>query len=465
MDCDLIEEKLELYVLDGLSEGERDAVAAHIRVCAQCRAAEAEYRELTGQVRGAITSPVPDESFERALTERVGGEIASIRRRGRRSLALRVALATAASVLLALGIWQAVRALSHQAQPVAQTPRTSIPQVWQLVGAHAVATSSADAVVINGHRMYILLNDGPLGRVAALDIASGKELWRSQVQSAGYMAADDSLVYCLVPGKDRGMDFVALRANTGELAWRCSPPAMANRASPVRPVVLAGGRVCLSNDAVISVIDASNGSLLWSKPVEGEGLVSGAEGVGSRLYFASSKALYCLDSGGAELWRMPLDQPASGFLRPLVAATRDGVCVVAKEASGNDRVVCVDPTGPRLAWDRPAPRITSLLAADGCIFARGQNVRALDGKTGDELWSCKAAGCGAMTYLDGHIYFVDSSKPGRLVALDAKSGLKTWELTGLASCDAFNRVGDTGYVKTQDGVVRAIALAAPARGR
>jgi len=206
MRCDEINEMLELYVLDGLSDDQRLAVEAHLRSCERCRAAEAEYRLLVGQIRHEADAAAPTASFERGLSENLGREIAVVRGRQRRRLIIRVVTAAAACTLLAMGLWQLAHPHGQPTKPPAPVATTQpIPQVWQLVGAQAVATSSADAVVIHGSRMYILLNDGPLGRVAALDIASGNELWRSSVRSSGYLAAGDGLVFCLVPDSDRGM--------------------------------------------------------------------------------------------------------------------------------------------------------------------------------------------------------------------------------------------------------------------
>ena len=467
MGCDEINDLLELYVLDGLGDEQRLAVEAHLRSCERCQASEAEYRQWVGQVRHGADAAAPTASFERGLCEKLGREIAAVRRQQRRRLLIRVSAAAAACILLALGVWQfAVPRGQHQ-RPLGQIAATQpIPQVWQLVGAQAVATSSADAVVIHGSRMYILLNDGPLGRVAALDIATGNELWRSNVRSNGYLAAGDGLVYCLVSESGSGMELVALDASNGSVTWRCPPSGKGLRAGPARPLVLNERRVCWSEDDVVSVIDAANGNAVWSKPIVGEGLVSEAAPVGGHLYVATATTLYCLDArDGSESWKMPLDKPASLLARPLLAASGEGVFVATKDSVGTDRLMCVDPDGRRVAWDKSAPRITSLLAAEGSLFVRGQTVRALDSATGDEQWAFKASGCGPATHFDGRVYFVDSSKPGRLVALDAKAGRKTWELAGLASCDAFNKIGDTGYLKTQDGIVHAIALASPRKNR
>jgi outer membrane protein assembly factor BamB len=75
---------------------------------------------------------------------------------------------------------------------------------------------------------------------------------------------------------------------------------------------------------------------------------------------------------------------------------------------------------------------------------------------GDNLWTCQASGCGAVTYADGLLWFVDSQDQGGLIAINSNTGQKAWELPGLRSCNAFVKVGRVGYLKTLDGVVHAI---------
>lgn len=115
--------------------------------------------------------------------------------------------------------------------------------------------------------------------------------------------------------------------------------------------------------------------------------------------------------------------------------------------------------GRRLIWQEPIPAARCLLAAGGRIYVRAERILALNGATGRRLWVCAAGGCGPLTLSDGLICFVDSSRAGRLVALEQHTGRKAWEILGIRSCDAFRRVGTTGYIKTHDGTVRAIALA------
>ena len=114
-----------------------------------------------------------------------------------------------------------------------------------------------------------------------------------------------------------------------------------------------------------------------------------------------------------------------------------------------------------LVWQRAAPGARSLLAAEGAVYVRGQRVQALDGSSGRLLWSRAALGCGPLTYADHQLHYVDSDGGGRLLALRARTGTTAWEVPGIRSCGAFAKVGDTRYIKTQDGIVHAIVPGHP----
>ena len=118
-------------------------------------------------------------------------------------------------------------------------------------------------------------------------------------------------------------------------------------------------------------------------------------------------------------------------------------------------------TRARCLRQREVRGVRHLLATPEGVFLRGEDIRAYAPATGRPLWRRAAGGCGPLTSHGGLIHFVDSGGGGRLLALRPRSGGKVWEIAGIRSCDAFRRVGRTGYIKTQDGVIHAIALRTP----
>jgi outer membrane protein assembly factor BamB len=257
------------------------------------------------------------------------------------------------------------------------------------------------------------------------------------------------------------VELAALDAAGGRALWQYPTGALAGAGEPCRPVVAGNGRVCWTSGAAVHLLEATSGKDLWSRPVAEEGVLSNPVVEAERVYVASASVLHCLDLGsGEELWRLALEGERSNRNGPLLAADQGKVYVAGRPAVGNGRLTCVDLAGRTVLWSHSVPRATHLLASADGLYLRGQDVLAYEPATGRLAWKCKAAGCGPVTCADGLVYFVDSGKSGSLVAVRGQAGELAWELRGLRSCDAFTKVGDTGYLKTQDGVVHAIALAA-----
>lgn len=161
---------------------------------------------------------------------------------------------------------------------------------------------------------------------------------------------------------------------------------------------------------------------------------------------------------GQKRWRRELEAAALGAGRPLLALARGTICFVLRRRAGDSRLVCMDADTGKLNWQKATGEVRHLLAGDHGVYLRGEDIQAFDIRTGQPRWRRAAGGCGPLTRVGGLIHFVDSTDPGRLVALDELTGTTAWEIAGIRSCDAFRRIGGTGYIKTHDGIVHAIAL-------
>jgi len=181
--------------------------------------------------------------------------------------------------------------------------------------------------------------------------------------------------------------------------------------------------------------------------------------VNNEVYVANAGGLYCLNSAtGDESWSLAYSGVKTGRDRPLLTATDAEVYASLHLGLAGSRLICMDLAEHRIRWSRDVPRVTHLYADGDRLYLRDQNVQALDRTTGQLLWTCAATGCNPVTYAEGLAYFVDSREQGRLVALDTYTGSKVWELGGMKSCNAFIKIDGTGYVKTLDGVIHAIAF-------
>ncbi len=474
MNCKLIVENLEMFMLGELGTEPAAQLAAHLAACPGCRARATEYRLLVGQIKQAARPARPSQEFERALRRAVVARIAAQRRRWQLWRALQ-AVGSIAALLLGstVAIWALYDIGRHDpdrtvgrtsargsAEPAKATNAArSTSERWRFAGAWAASDSLADEVIVHDGTLYLLRDGSDGARVAAVDALTGQLSWQSQQQAAGYLAADASRVYCLAAPSSGGVQLAALDASNGSTLWQYGPVDRGWVGGMSRAVPLAGDRVCWSYGDTVHLLDAKTGTLLWARRLAGERQLSSPVIKGENVYVASCNALYCLQlDSGQEAWsgRFADEQVRPGH--SLLAAADRRIYVARNPIGLRTELICMELGTRRQIWRRSVPRVRSLLAAGDTVWLRAEQVMALDGCTGERLWSYVAGGCGPLT-LDGNlIYFVDSRDEGRLIALEGNTGKLAWSIPGLRSCDAFVKVGSTGYVKTRDGVVHVFAL-------
>lgn len=479
MNCAEVSQKIELFVLGGLSESEQAAIKAHLAVCPACNGTQGRYRLLVTQIKGAARPDSLRLDFVRAVRSAAKAEIRSM---ALHSLARRILAITgsvAACLLSALviwhaGIWHAASrepSFSSQVGPmVTRNPSKeslgrassvsgapSILQAWQHGGARSVPGSMADEVVVRGQNVYLLQEYGGQACVAALDIRTGKQKWLSDTRSCGYLLADDSRVYCLAPREGGQLDLVALDAANGKTLWKYPQQRLAGLRSLCRPTLLPRDRICWTTNVTVHVLSCADGERLWTHSIPDGGLLSAAAVVGNNLYVANTIGLYCLNvATGDESWRLAYGEVISSWDRPWLEVADEAIYAALSLGFGASRLLCIELTGHKIVWSKVVGHVTDLRAIGDMLYLRHQDVEALDRITGQLLWTFPATGCNPVTYAEGLAYFVDSGNQGRLVALNEHTGCKVWELAGIRSCNAFIKVDSTGFVKTHDGVVYAI---------
>ena len=459
MTCDEIRPHIELFVLAGLDPAAEAAVREHLAVCPGCRQVELECRQIVGELKRAAPQPPVREGFVASLRQAVAGEVRAERRRAGRRRIVPAAAAAAAAVLAAVGVWRALPTADDGPQAPTPGPPAAVgAEQWRHVGASAEPTSSADSVVVHGGSMYFLRSRRGGERVAAIDLASGRPRWESPADSIGYLSADDSRVYCLAAGGRRRIELLSMDASSGALRWRYGWDRTDLLSPPSRPVPLGGGRIAWAADGTVHVIDASTGRAVWRQTVADGSPVSEVAGDKACLYVAAPGSLCCLDGdSGRPVWRMEVS-PGDGRRRPLLALNGDTAYLAMLTRAGTGVLESVDLPSRQVRWRVPVGDVRHILATAAGVFVRGGDVRAYGAHSGQRLWARPVAGCGPMTVHRELLYLVDSGGDGRLLALDQAGGGEAWRMEGVRSCDGLRRVGRIGYVKTQDGVIHAIAL-------
>lgn len=466
MNCDEISEKIELYVLGGLSASEHAEIEAHLADCPRCQAVNAEYRQLVADLQRANEIEPPRLELQRNILRSVEQEIrqSAPNAAGPRSLRLaRLAVPAAACLLAGLVYWQfwlQRDTISTPDLPGSTSPaESSLPSYSIPAEARAVPTSPADNMVVRGHYVYLLLDDGVQANVAAIDSLTGQEKWRSDVETLGYLIADQMGLYCLAPGRKGGLDLVGMDWVDGSTKWRFPQPDYNLLHGVCPPAVLPGGRICWTTNTDIHVLGSSDGQTLWTGAASDENLLSVATVEGTRLYVAGIAGLYCFDiASGTQLWQAQYGFPVSRWARPLAVAQNGRICVGLRSPQGQSKLFCLDLTNQRLLWTRAVAQISHLCIAGNRLFLRSGGVQALSLADGERLWDFASTGCSPLTYTEGHIWFVDSADSGRLISLYEQTGVRISDMLGIRSCNAFVEVDGKGYVKTHDGSIHVVLL-------
>jgi len=274
---------------------------------------------------------------------------------------------------------------AEQPKPAELAPNVALIAVRPAWTARVGEVSVPLSVGVNGNMIVVASVDGT---VAAIDAASGRDLWRAG--AGGPFAAgvgSDGTTAAVVT---RANELVALAG--GKPLWRERLPAVSYTA----PFV-AGGRVfVLTADRSVSAFDAKNGRRLWTQQRPGEALVLRHAGVmlavGDTLVVGLSGRLAGLDPlTGRVRWEAPIAIPRGindverlVDLVGSVSRVGDSVCARAFQAA----VGCVNTTRGTVAWTKPANGAEGLHGDDKLVFGTESDGKVMAWKrdNGDRAW-------------------------------------------------------------------------------
>ena len=311
-------------------------------------------------------------------------------------------------------------------------------------------------VKVNAGSITVAATDGT---VAALDGASGRDVWRVQLGSPiGAGAGSDGRYAAVVT---RGNELVVL--DRGREVWRETLGALG-----YTPPLVAGARVfVMTADRVVTAFDALTGRKLWVYTRPGEqGLALRQAGVllavGDTLVAGLSGRLVGLNPlNGTLRWEAPIASPrGTNDIERLVdlvgGVGRDGdiVCARAFQAA----VGCANAARGTVLWSKPAA------GAEG-VHGDGQFVYGTesDGKViawrrsdGERVWTSerlKYRGLTAPLVIGRSVAVGDAQGLVHLLSRQDGSPLGRIATDGSAVAAAPVLVGDTLVVVTRNGGV------------
>jgi outer membrane protein assembly factor BamB len=287
--------------------------------------------------------------------------------------------------LVTVGLLAACSSGTKKPQP------TELPPVAALMGTRLAWS----AQVGEGHASLVPLAvagrvfvAGKSGTVAALDAATGKDVWRLNLATplaAG--VGSDGQMAAVITGNNQ---LVAIA--DGRELWRVRLPAR----SFTTPLV-AGQRVfVLTADRTVTAFDGKTGARLWSQNRPAEPLVLSQTGallaVGDTLVAGLSGRLAGLNPvNGAVRWEAPVaNARGTNEVERLVdivgPVSRIGNSVCARAYSA--AVGCVDASRGTVVWTRPAQGTTGVHGDDRLVFGSETNGRfqAWQRGTGEPAW-------------------------------------------------------------------------------
>jgi outer membrane protein assembly factor BamB len=355
----------------------------------------------------------------------------------------------------------------------ASWPETLTPG-WKL----KVGTGHSSPIV-SGDRVYQFSREGEDEVVRALDLVSGRELWRQAYPVAYAMnpaatghgkgpkstpvLADGRLVTFGITGV-----LSAWNAADGRLLWRKSFEASHRARSPIYGAALSplveSGRVIAhvggDGDGALVALDAASGAPVWSWKGDGPGYASPViatfEGV-RQVVTQSQNALVALAADtGALLWKLPLRTPwEQNAVTPIVSG---GLVVY----SGLDvPLSAVRPAKKGAAftlestWTNPdaASYLSTPVLDGGRIYGLSHRKKGqwfcVDAASGRTLWLSdgRRAESAAILAGAGVLFLLDTDGSMTLAAADAAGfrPLRKWSVASSATW-AHPVVLDTGIL-------------------
>ena len=274
---------------------------------------------------------------------------------------------------------------AEKPKPAELPPNAALVSVRPAWTARIGEVSLPLTVAVNGGTVTVASSDGT---VAAIDGATGRDVWRTNVKApiAAGVGSDGKLAAVVT----RTNELVALSAGTE--IWREKLSAVAYTA----PFV-AGGRVfLLTADRAVAAFDGQSGRKLWTQQRPGEPLVLRQAGVmlavGDTLVVGLSGRMVGLNPlNGSVRWEAPLATPRGindverlVDLVGSVSRVGDVVCARAFQAA----VGCVDAARGGVLWTKPANGAEGVHGDDNLVFGTEADgkVMAWRRANGERAW-------------------------------------------------------------------------------
>jgi outer membrane protein assembly factor BamB len=360
-------------------------------------------------------------------------------------------------LVLAAGLLAACSSGTKKPTPAGLPPVAALMGTQLAWSAQVGESRVSLAPLVAAGRVFVA---GNAGTVAALDAATGKDVWRLNLGTpiaAG--VGSDGQTAAVITGNNQ---LVAIA--DGREIWRVRLLARSFTA----PLV-AGQRVfVLSADRTVTAFDGQNGARLWSQNRPAEPLVLSQTGallaVGDTLVAGLSGRLVGLNPlNGAVRWETAVaNSRGTNEVERLVdivgPVSRIGNSVCARAYSA--AVGCVDASRGTTVWTRAAQGVTGVHGDDRLVFGSETDGRfqAWQRSSGEPAWNIdrlKYRGLSAPLALGRVVAVGDSTGLVHLISREDGSEMTRLTTDGSAILAAPVLAGDALVVQTRNGGVFA----------
>jgi len=319
--------------------------------------------------------------------------------------------------------------------------------------------SGYSGVAVAEGRAVTMFSDGKADVVVAFDAADGRELWRYPIDLT-YKGHDgsqdgpiptpliaDGRVFAIGP---RGRLF-ALDAATGKEVWKTDLVAEHGAVKPhwgfgTSPLIAWGVLVVQvgAKGAMVCGFDPQTGRRVWAAgddAVNYQSPIPYSEDGGPRVLAAGEKKLLCLDpKTGEVLWEYAHEGGGERGAPCLVPVSIDATRVLLKHQDDRSKLVEVADRDGRTVfqslWESPSIGKTFAVAVhhDGHVYGfNGRTLTCVEAATGQTAWRSREPGDGFCIIVDGHLVVV-TKEGGVHVAPAAPQGYQ--EVAGVKVFDS-----------------------------
>lgn len=260
----------------------------------------------------------------------------------------------------------------------------------------------------------------------------------------------------------------AVDINSGKEIWKTNLAEKSGFFSKDKPTLLSGGLTVFrssvyvgSEKAQVYALNTEDGKVVWQAKVAGEVVSRPVVSDGLVLIHTTNGILQALDeSNGVVKWTLNLDTPLLSLRGESAPAVAFGAAIVGGD---NGRVSAVLIEQGQIIWQQRIAQVTGVteidrlndvditpVVVDGVVYALAYNgdFTALDLRTGRILWKRAFGSVNDFIINAGRIYLVDQND--RIIALRADSGITLWSQSELLHRNLTSPVMYNGYLIVGD---------------